>query len=135
MQRRDFCSGLPCCGRLDSRARRSYGWERVKSYEGKNKGRPSERRALLFERLEQAKNFPSTRLANRAMAISTGQSWRELKSWYTAWGPNKDFGAVSQTSLALVIVFIFCLKHLFLLLLILLATMEDIGSPVAMVTL
>ena len=69
------------------------------------------------------------------MAISTGQSWRELKSWYTAWGPNKDFGAISQTSLALVIVFIFCLKHLFLLLLILLATMEDIGSPVAVVTL
>ena len=69
------------------------------------------------------------------MAISTGQSWRELKSWYTAWDPNKDFGAVSQTSLALVIVFIFCLKHLFLLLLILLATMEDIGSPVAVVTL
>ena len=60
MQRRDFFSGLACCRRLDSKARRSYGWERVKSYEGKNKGRPSERRALLFERLEQAKNFPST---------------------------------------------------------------------------
>ena len=69
------------------------------------------------------------------MAILTGISWRELKSWYTAGGPYKDFGAVSQTSLALVKFFIFCLKHLFLPLLILWATMEAIGSPVAVLTL
>ena len=33
------------------------------------------------------------------MAISTGQSWGVLRSWYTGGGQNKDFGAVSQTDL------------------------------------
>ena len=45
------------------------------------------------------KYFSSTWLANPLWLFLTGQSWRELKSWFTGGDPEHDFGTVSQTDL------------------------------------
>ena len=48
-----------------------------------------------------------------------------------SWGPKLGFWRCFEDELDPCYVFYFCLKQLFLLLLILLATMDAIGSPVA----
>ena len=35
--------------------------------------------------------FPSNLIGKSAMAFSTGQSWRVLKSWYTGGSPEEGF--------------------------------------------
>ena len=43
--------------------------------------------------------FPFILIGKSTMMFLTGQSWHELKSWYTGGGQNKDFRAFLQTDL------------------------------------